>query len=104
MTGERPSHSGASGFGCTTPQTPARSTPKTTRAIPLADSAVPTRSRRGRGPEGGTSAIFRLSNRMPRTTITSPANTSRHDRYVVKKPPMSGPAATAMALAEATSP
>ena len=55
-------------------------------------------------PEGGASAILRLSNRMPRTTITSPANTSRHDRYVVKNPPMRGPAATAMAPAEATSP
>jgi len=38
------------------------------------------------------------------TTITSPANTSRHDKYVVNTPPISGPAATAIAAAAATSP
>ena len=41
---------------------------------------------------------------MPRTTITSPANTQRHEKYVVQKPPMSGPTATATAPAAATSP
>jgi hypothetical protein len=36
--------------------------------------------------------------------MTSPANTKRHDRYVVKRPPIKGPAATAIAPADATSP
>ena len=35
---------------------------------------------------------------------TSPANTHRHDAYVVNNPPMSGPAATAIAPADATKP
>ena len=35
---------------------------------------------------------------------TSPANTHRHDAYVVNSPPINGPAATAMAPAEATRP
>ena len=35
---------------------------------------------------------------------TSPTNTHRHDTYVVTTPPISGPAATAIAPAEATSP
>ena len=35
---------------------------------------------------------------------TSPANTIRQVRYVVHAPPISGPAATAMAPAEATRP
>ena len=38
------------------------------------------------------------------TIRTSPANTQRHEAYVVNNPPMSGPAATAIAPADATSP
>ena len=38
------------------------------------------------------------------TSTTSPANTQRHEAYVVSRPPMSGPAATAIAPAAATSP
>ena len=41
---------------------------------------------------------------MTITIRTSPANTHRHDAYVVNRPPMSGPAATAIAPADATSP
>ena len=41
---------------------------------------------------------------MPMTTTTSPKNTSRHEAYVVAAPPMSGPAATAIAPAAATRP
>ena len=51
-----------------------------------------------RRPSGATSA------RIAATTITSPANTQRHDAYVVNKPPISGPAATAIAPADATRP
>ena len=36
--------------------------------------------------------------------MTSPAKTHRHERYVVTSPPMSGPAATAIAPAAATRP
>ena len=36
---------------------------------------------------------------MTRTTSTSPANTHRHEKYVVAMPPMSGPTATAIAPA-----
>ena len=46
----------------------------------------------------------RCEARIVSTTSTSPANTQRQERYVVKSPPMSGPAATATAPAEATSP
>ena len=38
------------------------------------------------------------------TIRTSPAKTQRHEAYVVNSPPMSGPAATAMAPADATNP
>ena len=37
--------------------------------------------------------------RMPAITITSPMNTHRQEKYVVQIPPISGPAATAMAIA-----
>ena len=35
---------------------------------------------------------------------TSPANTQRQDAYVVSRPPINGPTATAMAPAAATMP
>ncbi len=38
------------------------------------------------------------------TMMTSPAKTQRHDAYVVNRPPISGPSATAMAPADATRP
>ena len=57
-TGERPSHSGASGLGWTNPHEPALRIANTISARPSADSAVPTRSSRGRV-SGGASAIRR---------------------------------------------
>ncbi len=86
------------------PHSPDFSTPSTIRARLVAESTVPTRSRRGRGDAGSASTIRRESARIPATTITSHANTQRHDAYVVNKPPMSGPAATAIAPADATRP
>ena len=77
--------------------------PYTTRPRPSADSTVPTRSSRAPS-SAGVSAIRRASPRMMSTMRTSPTNTHRQDRYVVNRPPISGPAATAIAPAEATSP
>jgi hypothetical protein len=42
--------------------------------------------------------------RITSTSSTSPANTSRQLRYVVKTPPISGPTATAIAPADMTRP
>ena len=75
----------------------------TISANPSADSAVPTRSSFGRV-AGGASAIRRPTARIASTISTSPTNTQRHEAYVVNSPPISGPAATAIAPAEATSP
>ena len=77
--------------------------PYTTRPRPSADSTVPTTSSRAPS-SAGVSAIRRASPRTMRTMRTSPTNTHRQDRYVVTKPPIRGPAATAIAPAEATSP
>src|SRR6185436_8292307 len=52
----------------------------------------------------GTSCIFLVSARIGSTITTSPAKTYRHVQFVVTMPPISGPAATAIAPAEATSP
>ena len=94
---------GAPGLGWTKPHVPERRMPNTTSPRPSADSTVPTRS--SRAPcSAGVSAIRRVSARMTSTTSTSPTNTHRHDRYVVNRPPISGPAATAIAPADATSP
>ena len=41
---------------------------------------------------------------MIATTTTSPAKTQRHEKYVVQKPPINGPTATAIAPAAATIP
>ena len=41
---------------------------------------------------------------MTATISTSPAKTQRQEKYVVQKPPMSGPTATAIAPAAATIP
>src|SRR5262245_47418529 len=103
ITGDMPSHSGALGFGRTKPHDPERSNPYTTRPSPSADSAVPTRSSLTFG-SAGASVMRRTSNKITMTIKTSPANTHRHDAYVVKSPPMSGPTATAIAPADATNP
>src|SRR6185437_6652530 len=50
------------------------------------------------------SAILRVRTRMTATISTSPAKTQRQEKYVVQKPPMSGPTATAIAPAAATIP
>ncbi len=78
-TADIPNSSGASGLGVTHPQTLERSTPKTARPRPAADSPTPTRSIRGRRP-GGSSSIRRASARISTTISTSPANTSRQLR------------------------
>src|SRR6516165_9505549 len=102
-TGESPSHSGALGFGFTNPHEPERNTPYTTRPNPSADNAVPTRSSFTLC-SAGASTIRLASNRMTTTIRTSPAKTHRQDAYVVKRPPTSGPTATAIAPADATNP
>ena len=53
---------------------------------------------------GGASATLRASTSMAATTKTSPTKTHRHERYVVTRPPISGPAATAIAPADITKP
>ncbi len=53
---------------------------------------------------GGASATLRASTSMAATTKTSPTKTHRHERYVVTRPPISGPAATAIAPADITRP
>ena len=58
IDGERPNHSGPSGFGLTKPQVPERRIPKTMRPSPAAERPVPTRSSRtfARGALGGDPA------------------------------------------------
>ena len=100
---ETPNNEGAPGLACTQPQALERSTPKTNKPRPAAESTVPTRSRWGRC-VGGASATLRASTSMAATTRTSPTKTHRHERYVVTRPPISGPAATAIAPADITRP
>ena len=76
MTGESPSHCGASGFGCTKPHVPERMMPKTIMPRPAAERSVPTGSSRTPG-TGGESAMRRARTRMPSTITTSPAKTQR---------------------------
>src|SRR5262249_9211971 len=78
-------------------------TPNTTHASPDADRTVPQRSSRTFF-SGSASAIRRVIARIASTIRTSPANTQRQDQYVVNRPPISGPAATAIAPADATRP
>jgi hypothetical protein len=52
----------------------------------------------------GWSTMRRVNSRMITTMTTSPANTQRQEKNVVTNPPISGPAATAMAPAAAISP
>ena len=103
ITGESPSHSGAPAAGCTKPHDPERRMPNTIKPRPSADSAVPTRSIRTPF-AAGVSFTRRASTRITRTMSTSPANTHRHEAYVVNAPPISGPNAAAIAPAAATSP
>ena len=101
--GERLAQDGPSGFGWIQPHSLVRSTPKTTSPSPRADRIDPTTSSFGRS-STGASAIRLVSRRIASTTTTSPAKTQRHEKYVVQKPPISGPTATATAPAAATSP
>ena len=101
--GERPAQSGPPGFGWIQPHSLERRTPKTSSARPSADRTAPTRSSFGRS-STGASAIRRVRRRIASTITTSPAKTQRHEKYVVKKPPISGPTATAIAPAAATRP
>ena len=103
MTGEAPSHCGASGLGCTKPHVPERMMAKTTMPSPAAERSVPTGSSRTPG-TAGESAIRRARARMHSTITTSPANTQRQLAYVVSSPPTRGPTATAIAPADATNP
>ena len=102
--GERPAHDGPPGFGWIQPHTPERRTPKTSSAEAerredrADDVELRARLRTARRRCGGS------SRRIASTTTTSPANTQRHEKYVVQKPPISGPTATAIAPAAATSP
>jgi len=101
--GEKPAHDGPPLFGWNQPHSLERRTPKTSIASPVAERTAPTTSRRGRF-SGGASEILRAKTRITATSTTSPAKTQRHEKYVVQKPPTSGPTATAIALAAATIP
>ena len=90
MDGDIPAHDGPPSFGCSQPHSPALRTPNTNSARPVADRTDPTQSRRGCF-STGESDIRRENNRIPAPITTSPANTQRHEKYVVQKPPTSGP-------------
>ena len=90
-------------MGWMKPHVPERRMPYTIRPRPSADSTVPTTSSRTPA-SAGVSAMRRVSIKMISTTTTSPANTHRQEAYVVSRPPISGPAATAIAPADATRP
>ena len=74
-----PAHEGPSGFGCTQPHSLVRSTPKTSRPRPSAESTAPTMSSCGRS-STGASAIRRAKMRITITSRTSPAKTQRHEK------------------------
>ena len=103
IVGETPSREGPPALGCTQPHSADRSTPKTARPSPAAVRTAPITSRGSRS-DGGESLTLRARARMPSTITTSPTNTQRQEKYVVAKPPMSGPTATATAPAPMTSP
>ncbi len=100
---ETPNRSGAFGLARTQPHSPERSTPYTARPNPRADRTTPGMSRLN-GEVESMSWIFLVSSRIAATMTTSPAKTRRQVQNVVTAPPMSGPAATAIAPAEATRP
>ena len=101
---ESPQSDGADSFASTHPHSADRSTPYTARPRPAADRITPGTSMRWRAPSASTSLIRRLSRTIAATMTTSPANTRRQVQSVVTAPPINGPAATAMAPAEATRP
>ena len=103
IVGERPAHDGPPALGWIQPHSAERSTPNTSSPRPSAESTAPTMSSLGCF-STGASAIRRVRSRIASTSTTSPANTQRHEKYVVQKPPISGPTATATAPAAATSP
>ena len=103
IVGDSPAHDGPPALGWIQPHSPERSTPKTSSPRPRAESTAPTTSSCGRS-SAGASAIRRVRSRITSTITTSPAKTQRHEKYVVQKPPISGPTATAIAPAAATSP
>ena len=102
-TGEMPNQLGPPDLGWNQPQTPDLRTPKTISPRPSADRTPPTTSSFGRS-SGTESCCLREKKRITAASSTSPANTQRHEKYVVAKPPISGPTATAIAPAAATIP
>ena len=100
---EMPQRSGAPDLGWIQPHVPDFRTPKTASERPPAERTMPTTSSFGRSP-GGSSTIPRARIRIAITISTSPAKTYRQLQYVVKRPPISGPTATATAPAADTSP
>ena len=102
--GDRPAHDGPSGFGWIQPHSLERSTPKTSSPSPSAERTAPTTSSCGRVSDRRVGDPAASRTRITSTSTTSPAKTQRHEKYVVQKPPMSGPTATAIAPAAATMP
>ena len=70
--------------------------------MPTAERIAPTTSTR-RSPVYGTSWTSLLPTSTIAMITTSPKNATRHERYVVMKPPTSGPTAAAIAAAAPTS-
>ena len=87
----------------TRPHVPDFKTPNTSSDSPTIDNSAPIQSNRT-APDGATSWILRSATKIAATITASPTNTHRHDANVVTAPPMSGPAATAMAPAAAINP
>ena len=102
-TGEAWRNWGWPGLGRIHPQSPDRRTPKTIDESPTIDRTAPRMSNRPAG-SGGVSWTRRRATRMTPTITTSATKTQRHEAKVVTAPPISGPAATAMALAAAIIP
>ena len=101
---ESPHSDGAESFASTHPHSDDRSTPYTARPRPAAERITPGTSMRWAPPSVSASRIRRVSRTITATMTTSPANTRRQVHSVVTAPPIKGPAATAMAPAEATRP
>ena len=79
--------------GSSQPQLLACRTPSTITPRPAAESTPPTQSSSGRGPVRSGSRISRMPSRIPITTTTSPAKTTRQLSSVVAQPPRIGPTA-----------
>src|SRR5262249_62177248 len=94
ITGDSPSHVGASALGWTKPQVPERRIPYTISPRPSADSTVPARSSRAPG-SAGVSATRRVRAREKSTTRAPPANTHRQAAQGVNNTPSLGPPAPA---------